>query len=218
MKRLGLLPCLLPLLAHAAVGPQPYACDDGSQLAISFSADFSGRPSATLHRPDGDLVLPAVPAATGALYRAGEVKLHARGNDLLFTDGQGGQRHCTPGERPPGAVISAAASSLIGITGQVGYPARIALPPNALLTIQVRDTARRPALTLVEQRYELNGAQAPIPFSAAVDRDLIGSKAQLTVFARIEAGRRLLFAGNAALPANGVPVDIRLQPANPARR
>ena len=96
------------------------------------------------------------------------------------------------------------------------YLARIALPPEALLKIRIQSGQR----TLVDQRYELNGAQVPIPFSATVDRDLLGKKASATVSARIEAGGKLLFATPKPFPAmkNGQPITVNvvLKPAGRA--
>jgi putative lipoprotein len=75
---------------------------------------------------------------------------------------------------------------------------------------------------LVEQRYELNGAQVPIPFSATIDRDLIGKKARLSVNARIEQQGKLRFISDRAYPplkdGQPVPVDIVLKPAGRAPR
>ena len=74
---------------------------------------------------------------------------------------------------------------------------------------------------MVDQRYVLNGAQVPIPFSATVDRDLLGKKANSTIVARIEAGGKLLFAGNKTYPVQknkqSQPVDIILKPAGHAK-
>ena len=75
---------------------------------------------------------------------------------------------------------------------------------------------------LVEQRYELNGAQVPIPFSATIDRDLIGKKARLSVNARIEQQGKLRFISDKAYPplkdGQPVQVDIVLKPAGRAPR
>jgi len=118
----------------------------------------------------------------------------------------------------------AAASSFIQVGGSVSYLSRIALPPDAILTIRVLDIARAgaPARVLAEQRYELNGAQVPIPFSTTLDRDLIGKKARLSVQARIEHRGKLRFVSDKTYPplkdGQPVPVDIVLKPAGRAAR
>lgn len=223
---------LLPLLllsflslAHADGERIRYACDNGSRLDISFWADGDGRPQATLHFADGEIVLPGVPAASGALYRAGEIRLHTKGDDARVEDGRGNTRNCTRGDAPaPAAAEPAAAGSFLGITGSVTYLAKVALPPDAVLIVRIQDTSRAgaPARTLSEQRIELAGAQVPIPFRATIDRDLVGKRARITVSARIERGGKLLFINDTSYPAvvDGKPqhVDMTLKPVGATRK
>ena len=221
-----IFPLLFALPVHAAAERQPYTCDNGSRLDISFTEDAEGRPQATLHFADEAMILPQVPAASGALYRKGDIRLHTRGDEAFFEDGKNNQRRCTRGNLPPAvaAVAQPATSSFIEIGGTVSYLARIALPPDAILIIRVLDTARAgaPARVLVEQRYELNGAQVPIPFSATIDRDLIGKRARVTATARIEHRGRLLFINDRVIPAMGadgrpLPVELILKPVSRRR-
>ena len=221
MKIRYLLPVLFALSAHAAEDRQPYRCDNGSRLDISFATDADGRPQATLHFADEAMVLPQVPSTSGTLYRRGDIRLHTKEDEAIFEDGKSNLRRCRRGDTPPAAAQPAppvTASSFIDITGSVTYPARIALPPDAILTLRVRSGGR----TLAEQRYELNGAQVPIPFSTTLDRDLIGKKANVTVSARIEHRGKPRFITDKAYPAlrNGqpVPVNIVLKPAGPNTR
>ncbi len=229
--KISALPLLLiAFSAHAADDRLPYACDNGSRLEIGFTADAEGRALATLHFADEAVALPQVPAASGALYRRGEIRLHTKGDDAVLEDGKGNVRRCTRGAVPPPSPASApagtpaAASSFIEIGGTVSYLARIALPPNAILTIRVQDIARAgaPARVLVEQRYELNGAQVPIPFSATIDRDLLDNKARLSVSARIEHRGKLRFISDRVYSplkdGQPVPVDIVLKPVAAAAR
>jgi putative lipoprotein len=221
---LALLPVLfVPLCASAGDERIAYTCENGkdsnSRIDISFSADISGRPQATLHFADEDVVLPQVPTASGALYRSGDIRLHTRGDDAIFVDGKSNLRRCTRGSTPPANTQPAPqppTNSFIDITGSVTYLDSIALPPDAILSIRIQSGKR----TLVEQRYELNGAQVPIPFSATVDRDLMGRKASATVSARIEAGGKALFVSDKPYSAmkNGqpVPADIVLKPVGRA--
>lgn len=224
MKTPALPLLLVALTAHAADDRLPYACDNGSRLEIGFSADAEGRQLATLHFADEAVALPQVPAASGVLYRRGEIRLHTQGDNALLEDGKGNRRRCTRGAVPPPSPTAAptspptAASSFIEIGGTISYLARIALPPDAILTIRIQDIARAdaPARVLVEQRYELNGAQIPIPFSATVDRDLIGKKTRLSVSARIEHRGKLRFISDKAYAplkdGQPVPLAIVLKP------
>ncbi|MCG2577064.1 YbaY family lipoprotein [Dechloromonas sp. XY25] len=224
MKIRYLLPLLCALSAHAAEDRQPYTCDNGNRLDISFTADADGRPQATLHFADETMVLPMVPSPAGTLYRRGDIRLHTQDDVAIFEDGKSNRRRCLHGNAPPPAPAAArpappaAASSFIDISGSVTYPARIALPPDAILTLRVRSGGR----TLAEQRYELNGAQVPIPFSTTLDRDLLGKQANATVSARIDHRGKLRLVSDKPYPVlhNGqpVPAEIVLKPFSPTAR
>lgn len=230
MKRL--LPFfLLPLTALAAGEPLPYACDNGSQINVSFLTSSDGRPQAILHFSDGDLTLPQVPTALGALYRADDIQLHTQGEEAIFTDGKGNLRRCTQGTTPPpqagttpppqAATKPSAVSSFLDITGRVTYREPIALPADAVLIIRVQDIVRAgaPARQLAEQRIELGDRPMPFPFATTIDRDLIGKKSRITVTARIERRGKLLYVSDKAYPAlsNGQPLDVNMQLKRVAR-
>lgn len=214
MKLCPLIALLIPLCAFASDERIAYTCENekssASHIDISFSADISGRPQATLHFADEAVVLPQVPAASGTLYRSGDIRLHSRGDEAIFEDGKGNLRRCHRGNPPVShQPAPPATSSFIDVAGSVTYLSRIALPPDAVLDLRIHAGRR----TLVEQRYDLNGAQVPIPFSATVDRDLIGKKQQLAISARITGGGRLLFVSHKAIPTplNGQAVPVKLR-------
>ncbi len=214
--KLSLLPLLLLPVVTFANDRHPYTCDNGSRVELSFGAAADGRPQATLHFADGDLVLPQVPAASGALYRADDIRLHTQDDEAIFEDGRGNVRRCIKGTTPPpGANPPPAASSFLDITGSVAYRQRIALPPDAILIVRIQDVARAgaPARQLAEQRIELGGHQVPIPFATTIDRDLIGKKSRITVSARIEHKGKLLFITDKQYPVatDGQPPHIELQ-------
>src|SRR5574343_831855 len=209
----------IALLATAAAEPaaaQPYTCEYGRQFNVSYSDDEAGRPQATLHLPSGDRLLPGVPAASGARYRDGNQQWHTRGENALLEDGSGSQIRCRQGlhaatvapatqQSQPAPATPAAASSFVELHGNVSYRARIALPPQALLTIRIQSGRR----TLSEQRYELNGAQVPIPFEATLDRDLMTPRAPLVVNGQIDVQGKRRCAGRSTLAhpgKGGLPV------------
>ena len=193
-----------------------YTCDNGQTLAIAYGTSSDGRPQATVHRPDGNLVLPQVAAASGARYRANPVDLHTQGDDAFLEDEQGRQLRCSRGAPPAASATPSptAASSFITLNGGVAYRTRNALPPDAILVILVHDVARAgaPARVLAEQRYELNGAQVPIFFTATIDRDLVGKRARIQVAAHIEIDGQLHYINDRAYPAlkNGQPLPLPL--------
>ncbi|NJD24635.1 MAG: hypothetical protein FIB06_04445 [Betaproteobacteria bacterium] len=223
---MNLRPALLLLVSlalPAAAGERiRYTCDNGARLDISFSAAGDGRPQATIHFADGDIVLPQVPSASGALYRADPVRLHTKGDDAVFEDDKGNLRRCSRGEPPPPAPV--AASGFLDVTGSVTWPAAPALPPGAVLILRIQDTARADARArlLAEQRIEASGQPLPLPFAMTVDRDLAGPRARVTVSARIEHAGKLLFISDKTYPAvvDGRPrhVDLTLKATGKAAK
>ena len=233
MKRYALPLLLLPISALATEPAVTYRCDDGSSLHVLFSTAADGRTQAMLTQGETTLTLPQVPAASGALYRANDIRLHTKGDEAMFEDAKGKVRHCKQGDTPPAtatapatttaAATKPAVSSFIDVSGNVSYLQRIALPPDAVLIVRIQDVSRAdaPARILAEQRIELAGRQVSISFQTTVDRDLIGKRARITAAARIERGGKLLFISDKSYPAirNGqaVPVEMTLKQVTSAK-
>ena len=225
MKCYALPLLLLPISALATEPAVTYRCDDGSSLDVLFSTAADGRNQAMLTLGETTLTLPQVPAASGALYRANDNRLHTKGDEALFEDAKGKVRHCKQGDTPPATATTTkpVVSSFIDISGNVSYLQRIALPPDAVLIVRIQDVSRAdaPARILAEQRIELAGRQVPISFQTTVDRDLIGKRARITAAARIERGGKLLFISDKSYPAirNGqaVPVEMTLKQVTSAK-
>lgn len=214
--KLALLPLLLlPLLAQADSQRLPYTCDNGSRIDLSFSTAGDGRPLATLHFADTAIVLPQVPAASGAAYKQDGIALHTKDDAAIFEDGKGNLRRCARADSPPVTPDNSMASSFIELTGSVSYLTRQALPPEATLVLRAQDRRGR---TLAEQSIALAGQQVPIVFQMTVDRDLLGKQPRLLVSARIEqAGGRLFNAGKAYAALDhgqASPLHITLKPAS----
>ncbi|MGD8804742.1 MAG: META domain-containing protein [Chloroflexota bacterium] len=115
----------------------------------------------------------------------------------LFADG-GTMRFGAPG----GAAV----------TGTVTYLQRIALPPDAVVEVQIRDTslADAPAETIGLQVIQTNGRQVPFPFVVRYNPAVIVDNHTYTLFARITDGQgNLLFISDTAVPVitNGNPAD-----------
>ena len=225
MKRYALPLLLLPISALATEPAVTYRCDDGSSLDVLFSTAADGRNQAMLTLGETTLTLPQVPAASGALYRADDIRLHTKGDEALFEDAKGKVRHCKQGDTPPATATPTKPliSSFIDISGNVSYLQRIALPPDAVLIVRIQDVSRAdaPARIPAEQRIELAGRQVPISFQTTVDRDLIGKRARITAAARIERGGKLLFISDKSYPAirNGqaLPVEMTLKQVTSAK-
>lgn len=103
----------------------------------------------------------------------------------------------------------------VTVSGQLHFLERLALPRRATVRVELRDTARldAPARTLVGQNLTVTDGP-PFAFSLSVPSTAIGARANLTLFAEIRDGRRLLFVTDTrhAVPREGATgVDIRLR-------
>lgn len=80
------------------------------------------------------------------------------------------------------------------IAGEVLYRERIALPPNAVLTVQLADIslADAPATIITEQKVNPAG-QVPIKFELRFDSSVIQPKTSYALQARITVGDELWF-------------------------
>lgn len=104
------------------------------------------------------------------------------------------------------------------VSGTVTYRSRMALPPNAVLTVRLVDVSRAdaPSVTIAEQRIETAGKQVPFSFDMAYDRSKIVERNRYSIQAEIRDGGRLLFITDTNYPVitQGNPrvVDIELVP------
>jgi len=81
------------------------------------------------------------------------------------------------------------------VTGTVTYRERIALPPNAVIKVQLVDVSRAdaPAIVLGEQVLQASGRQPPFAFEISYDPAKIVANYSYAVQARIEVDGRLRF-------------------------
>lgn len=101
------------------------------------------------------------------------------------------------------------------LNGSVSYRERMALPPDAVLTVTLEDVSRAdaPAVTLAQSNVRLNGQQVPIPFSLAYPSAAVSPGAIYAVRARVNLGDQLMFTTterNQVDPLNPEPVDLML--------
>ncbi len=81
------------------------------------------------------------------------------------------------------------------VTGTVTYRQRIALPPDAVMNVQLLDVSRAdaPAIVLGQQTVVAGGRQVPFAFEIKYDSSRITANAIVAVRATISMGGRLLF-------------------------
>lgn len=86
----------------------------------------------------------------------------------------------------------AQAQSAGTVSGTITYRERVALPNNAVVTIQLVDVSRAdaPAVVIAEQKLTTNGAQVPIPFSVAYQPSQIQTNNTYAVQASIAVGNQ----------------------------
>jgi putative lipoprotein len=111
----------------------------------------------------------------------------------------------------PGAMAAEEAT----IAGEVSYRERIALPPNAILTVRLTDMslADAPQSVVAEQTVEPAG-QVPVKFEISFDPAVIQPNVNYALQARITVGDRLWFTNDerhAVDPLKPEPVQLVLK-------
>jgi putative lipoprotein len=115
------------------------------------------------------------------------------------------------------AVPAGGGTSVARVTGTVTYRERIALPPTAVIKVQLVDVSRAdaPAIVLGEQITQAAGKQVPFSFEIPFDPAKIEPQYSYAVQARIEQDGKLRFISDRhyAVITRGAParVDIVLR-------
>lgn len=116
-------------------------------------------------------------------------------------------------------LLSACASQAptASVTGEVFYLQRMALPPQAVLSVTLQDVslADAPSIELARQQGQVNG-QVPLPFKLDYNPQQVDPRHRYSVSARIELDGRLLFISTqhygVKLDGSDQPLRIRLDP------
>ena len=117
-------------------------------------------------------------------------------------------------------LLSACASHAptASVTGEVFYLQRMALPPQAVLSVTLQDVslADAPSIELARQQGPVNG-QVPLPFRLDYNPQQVDPRHRYSVSARIELDGRQLFISTqhygVKLDGSDQPLRIRLDPA-----
>jgi putative lipoprotein len=93
----------------------------------------------------------------------------------------------------PAAVLAQNTGS---VTGTANILQRIALPNNAVVTIQLADVSRAdaPAQVIAQQRITTNGAQAPFAFNLQYDKGRIATNGIYIVQGNITVGGQIRYS------------------------
>jgi uncharacterized lipoprotein YbaY len=106
------------------------------------------------------------------------------------------------GPVPPEEAAMAAPQLSGVLTGTVTYRARIALPPNAIVQVQLADVSRMDvaATVIASQTIETKGKQVPIPYELKYDPAKIDPRMTYAVSARITIDGKLAWINDTRYP------------------
>jgi putative lipoprotein len=100
------------------------------------------------------------------------------------------------------------------VTGTVSYRVRMALPPSALIQVELQDVslADAPATVVVEQKMTLGERQVPVRFALKFDPSRIDPKHTYSVSARISTDGQLRFINDQSYPVitRGNPSHVEM--------
>jgi len=123
---------------------------------------------------------------------------------------------------PTATLQAQPAEGFVIVSGSAAYRQRIAMPPDAVLTVRVEEVSRAdaPAPVLAETREPFGARQVPIAFSLNVPSAGIDPRFSYAVRATITVGGELRFTTTSsyAVLTRGAPnhVDLVLDPVQPA--
>ena len=107
---------------------------------------------------------------------------------------------------------AALAQNTSSVTGTANIRQRIALPNNAVVTMQLADVSRAgaPAQVIAEQSFSANGAQAPFPFTLQYDKARITTTGVYIVQGNIKVNGQLRYTTTVAyrVITQGNPTNV----------
>ena len=110
------------------------------------------------------------------------------------------------------SIASSGVAETMRLEATVTYRERIALPPDAILEVELLDTSRAnaPSVRMSSQRFRLTGV--PRTVEIGYDAELIDERFTYTVAAKIISGNRVLFRSTTATPVltRGAPNAAKL--------
>lgn len=124
---------------------------------------------------------------------------------------------CVARHAPPPA-SAPADTGPIAVQVRVDYRQRVALPPTAVVHVQLQDVARAdaPARVLAEETLTTQGAQVPFAFTLRASADAAAPPARLVLRVRIEVDGQLRFTNPSAVavpvPPPPRPIEVVVQP------
>jgi uncharacterized lipoprotein YbaY/membrane-bound inhibitor of C-type lysozyme len=174
---------------------------------------------------DSNYLMRQVPSADGGRYSDGKVVWWGVGNggflqeDSPDGDGKMIVKDCKLDKPLNGG--TSPANSAGSVTGTVTYLQRMALPPTAMIQVQLLDVSRAdaPSKVVAEDKITLGDRQVPVPFELKFDPAAIDPKQLYSVSAKILVDGQMRFMSDQAHPVltrgNPSKVEIVVKQTNP---
>ena len=188
-----------------------YSCAEGKKVVV-FLRELNAR----VIFAGKTYSMKMVESRSGKRYSDGSIVWRNDGQEGVLEDATNVQKpvimaaHCKL-ERVPEAVATSV------VSGTVAYRERIAMPENAVLTMQLQDVslAETPAKVIAEQKFTFAGHQVPLPFELHYDPAKMDPKHTYALSARITVNEQLMFMNTTTYrvitQGNPVKADILLQ-------
>ena len=194
-----------------------YRCDGGAKVMVylrerNARVVFGGKSYA----------MKQVEAASGTKYSDGKTVWWSKGEEGFLQDEAKEEQPVRLAENCKLEKAANAVPSSV-VSGTVAYRERIAMPENAVLTMQLQDISVPDgtqgsdvrATVIAEQKFTFAGHQVPLPFELHYDAAKIDPKHTYALSARITVADQLMFMNTTAYrvitQGNPMKADILLQ-------
>jgi putative lipoprotein len=185
-----------------------YTCEGETRLSV-----YLGDQLAKIRFGDKDYLLHTTLSADGNRYSDGKVVWWGKGNGGFLQEDtpEGNGKMIAQGCKLDEPLTGAA------VTGTVTYLERMALPPNAVMQVQLLDVslADAPSKVIAEQSTNLGQHQVPVPFTLSYDPAKIDEKHSYSASAKITVEGKVWFASDRSYPVvtkgNPTHADITLK-------
>ncbi|MCG9755963.1 YbaY family lipoprotein [Shewanella insulae] len=102
----------------------------------------------------------------------------------------------------------------VEIQGEVWFKERIALPPEAVLSVQIQDVSKMDAPAVVLAALERDDVTTPAPFGFIIPRDQFEAGHTYSVGAKITLDGKLMFINTQSYPidlGDSEPISVLVQ-------
>ena len=192
-----------------------YTCEGGTKLTVYLHNE-----TAKVRYGGTTYLMTHARSADGNRYSDGKVAWWGKGNaGFLEEDAPDGSGKRIAKDCQLDQPLKASRATAGSVTGTIAYLQRIALPPNAIILVQLQEVSRAdaPSKTIAQEKITLGDRQVPVPFELKFEPTKIDAKHSDVVSARIVVDDELRFSSDKVYPVltrdNPSHVEIILKPA-----